>query len=188
MSKQNIYLEKTALRRSNEEQNRITRESLCGAMVLLMMEKDYHTITITELAKRAGVSRNGFYRNYGSKEEILKDMVIEFNKDLYRHIRSFGPGLHPHKWYRQFFRVIREQADPLKTMDRIGFRGQYLQITNEYLMKTYPPASVKERYRMLAWNGAIQNLAFDWICSGMKEDIEEMAGICCDLNMKMEES
>ena len=37
-------------------------------------KKDFKKITISELVERAGVSRAAFYRNYGSKEEILKSI------------------------------------------------------------------------------------------------------------------
>ena len=53
----------------------ITRESIEISLLQLLEKKDFKKITISELVERAGVSRAAFYRNYGSKEEILKSIL-----------------------------------------------------------------------------------------------------------------
>ncbi len=58
--------------RSNSELNKLTKESIETALLFLMEKKDFNKISISELVKKAGVSRNAFYRNYKSKEEILE--------------------------------------------------------------------------------------------------------------------
>lgn len=57
---------------SNKESNQLTRESIETALLFLLEKKDMAQISISELVKKAGVSRNAFYRNYKSKEEILE--------------------------------------------------------------------------------------------------------------------
>ena len=44
------------------------------SLLQLLEKKDLKKITISELVQRAGVSRAAFYRNYGSKEEILESI------------------------------------------------------------------------------------------------------------------
>ena len=56
---------------SNNEANRITRESINTALLELMDNQDFDSITISALVKRAGVSRQSFYRNYTSKEDVI---------------------------------------------------------------------------------------------------------------------
>ena len=41
------------------------------ALVELMKQKPYHEITITDITKKAGVSRMAYYRNYKDKDDIL---------------------------------------------------------------------------------------------------------------------
>ncbi len=45
------------------------------AMLTLLEEKEYEKITITEISKRADISRFGFYSYYKNKEEILIDIT-----------------------------------------------------------------------------------------------------------------
>lgn len=60
------------LSQSNKEINQLTRESIETALLFLLEKKEMKHISISELVKKAGVSRNAFYRNYKSKEEILE--------------------------------------------------------------------------------------------------------------------
>ena len=50
------------LRLSNEESKKITKESIVTAVVLLCAEKPFEKITVTEIVRKAGVSRTAFYR------------------------------------------------------------------------------------------------------------------------------
>ena len=59
----------------NEIANNIVKESLTDALFYLMSKKDFNNIAITELSKKAGVSRLSFYRNFDSKEDIIKKWI-----------------------------------------------------------------------------------------------------------------
>lgn len=60
------------LYQSNKEANQLTKESIETALLFLLEKKDMKQISVSELVRKAGVSRNAFYRNYKSKEEILE--------------------------------------------------------------------------------------------------------------------
>ncbi|HFR3977378.1 TPA: TetR/AcrR family transcriptional regulator [Streptococcus suis] len=57
---------------SNKEANQLTKESIETALLFLLEKKELKQISVSELVRKAGVSRNAFYRNYKSKEEILE--------------------------------------------------------------------------------------------------------------------
>ena len=59
----------------NEIANNIVKESLTDALFSLMSKKKFNDIAITELSKKAGVSRLSFYRNFDSKEDIIKKWI-----------------------------------------------------------------------------------------------------------------
>ena len=61
---------KEVLRMNNKESNQLTRECLQLALMHLMGEHPYEKITVSEIVRRAGVSRTAFYRNYTDKEDI----------------------------------------------------------------------------------------------------------------------
>lgn len=62
----------------NLEENRRTRyASLLQAAVSIALEGGSAAITITSVAKRAGISRAGAYEYFASKEELVSDLIID---------------------------------------------------------------------------------------------------------------
>ena len=57
---------------------RRTRDRLGDALVALMQEKPFATITVQELLDRAGVSRSTFYVHYSDKDDLLMSDAEEF--------------------------------------------------------------------------------------------------------------
>ena len=66
----------------------MTKECLYTALLLLMEKKPYEDITITEIAKKAGVSRMSYYRLYKSKDDILEQYADEVFRNLLNRIRE----------------------------------------------------------------------------------------------------
>lgn len=76
---------------SNKESNQLTKESIETALLFLMEKKDLQQISISELVRKAGVSRNAFYRNYKSKEEILEHAYARKSQiwaDKWQHLQE----------------------------------------------------------------------------------------------------
>ena len=57
-----------------------SKRRLVNALLALMEEKPYFKINIQELATRAGMDRRTFYRNFDSKEDVLKRYMDIFMK------------------------------------------------------------------------------------------------------------
>ena len=63
--------------------NFVIKESLTEALFILMRNKPFEEITITEISKLAGVSRISFYRNFDSKEDVLVKYLFEKSMDAF---------------------------------------------------------------------------------------------------------
>ena len=57
---------------NNQEKNSYVRKQLLRALLDMMEEHNLHAIPISDLTRRAGVGRASFYRNYASKEDVLR--------------------------------------------------------------------------------------------------------------------
>ncbi|HIS47816.1 MAG TPA: TetR/AcrR family transcriptional regulator [Candidatus Scybalocola faecigallinarum] len=57
--------------------NMFVCECITQSLFRLMKRKPYNKITVTDLVQEAGVSRNSFYRNYQSTEEIIRQFLEE---------------------------------------------------------------------------------------------------------------
>lgn len=45
---------------------------ITDALLILMKQKNYKDITVTEICEKAGVTRMSFYRSFKTKDDILK--------------------------------------------------------------------------------------------------------------------
>lgn len=174
----NELKKKESLRLSNEESNRLTKESLQTALITLMATEKFESITISELVKKAGVSRTAFYRNYNSKEEI----ILEFCDYIIQKINNF---LNDDKIINNnfdvlydYFKTIKKENKYFKILLQAGLYNIYSlnieSITNKILISN----SIEERYKSIAINTAIYAITADWVNSGMKETEEFMAKLC----------
>jgi AcrR family transcriptional regulator len=48
------------------------RTRIINALALEVSEKGYRSVTVADIVKRAGIARNTFYENFGSKEDCFK--------------------------------------------------------------------------------------------------------------------
>lgn len=73
--------------------------------MILLQQKRYEEITVSEIANKAGVSRMTYYRTYSSKEDI----VIQHFKEKLQEITEIDPaiGKKPRiEWYRVLLEFV----------------------------------------------------------------------------------
>lgn len=175
LSKMNI------LRLSNEESNKVTREALQIAMFKLMGKLPFEKIAISDITKRAGVSRAAFYRNYNSKEELVQELCQSVFTELRASMEGALYKNDRKTWYADFFRTIKENKEYFRI-----YLDAHLQLVDQFVLETiFPSASVQEHYRHAAREGAFINILTDWFLSGMHETPEDMAQICYDILIPM---
>ncbi len=104
---------------SNEGRNAYVIEHLTSAMLELLEDKSLDEISISELVESAGVGRASFYRNYESKEDILKahlneifhEWVNEYEKNpdkpLSKQLRTLFAHFEKH---RSFYALLNERG------------------------------------------------------------------------------
>lgn len=168
---------------SNNEANRVTRESIRTALLELMDSKEFSSITISDLVKRAGVSRQSFYRNYTSKE----DVIIEIEETT---LTAFEGSLTNPKyknnlrlWLEDYFSFVRENHKLISIMDKA-------KLTDIVFSKA--PFIVEDwmgvegsglHYYVVGSLGSLRAICMDWLSSGMKESSEYMADICMSYDL-----
>ena len=62
---------------SNEARNAYVTEHITGALLSLLKEKPMQDISISEIVDTAGVGRTSFYRNYETKEDVVKKHIVK---------------------------------------------------------------------------------------------------------------
>ena len=124
---------------SNEGRNAYVIEHITDALLKLLREKPIEAISISELCGQAGIGRASFYRNFNSKEDILRSYIhglfqewaagvppeenrplSELLRSLFSHLKSIGflraagpEGPHL-PFERRYHRALRPAAGGLQ--------------------------------------------------------------------------
>jgi AcrR family transcriptional regulator len=98
---------------------RRTRRLLKDALVSLILEKDYASISIKEITERAGVAYITFYRHCESLDQLLMEILEEGLVELMNHIETLArqtdtPALEAEG--RLIFEYIGKSADLFRVL------------------------------------------------------------------------
>src|SRR5258706_2863778 len=80
-----------SIKPSKDLRSRRTRKWLQEALLMLMKEKSFRDIQITEIADRAEVSRPALYLHFHSKEEFLLSHVDAVVEEVHTELSSEVP-------------------------------------------------------------------------------------------------
>lgn len=173
----------TTKRYSNKETNRLTREAICTALVLLMKKESFNKISITDIVRRAGVSRTAYYSNYSSKQEILYDLVDSLISEVNQKLLPYtdertGKAKQPRIFIKVMFEVFYEQQNIYKTLYNAHFNHIILDRLNDSMLSHLKDRSDENIYRIYFNAGALYNVFSKWIQSDLSKTIDEMTEIC----------
>lgn len=160
---------------SNEGRNTYVKEHLTDACLKLLRNKSINDISISELCDIAGVGRASFYRNFESKEDIVRvyinnlfsEWINTYEQSDDTPISELINLLFSHfEKYRDFYWLLNERELTYLLKDVIiricGLKPE--------LSKTESYTKAFVAYSLYGWTEV-------WFQRGMKESAEEMAGL-----------
>lgn len=165
---------------TKNESNKLAKECIVIALIELMKVRDFHAITITDLTRKAGVSRMAYYRNYTSKEDILNKFVDEVGAGIHEKLSSISTDSDLYNYYYALLEQLGSYNDLAITTYNAGLGELILSEITKQMAITFPPrdTSSTEKYRHLYLAGAFYNTFIEWLKSGQTESCAEMARIC----------
>lgn len=159
------------------------------ALMILMQQKDYDSITITDIAKKAGVSRMSYYRTYSSKEDIL----IQYFNDLFAAcLEDFNraPDLSEEAFDLKFFQTFLENKTLIDNLLHANLYNMVLEYFVKYLkdlLETVYHLDTSDPvvdYMVCSKAGSLCVVAVRWIENGARETPQEMAALFQQLKPK----
>lgn len=184
MSEKGSSRKTEALRLSNEELKRLTRESIQDALIILMGKKEYSEISVTEIVQKAGVSRTAYYRNYSSKDDVLEHFLNEAISVIYDAMKEFNYDTDEYGFWLTMFKNILPYADTLRLLFRRGFGEKIENGMLTLMLAEYDELTEKDKYVECFWCGAVCSVIRQWVADDMLLPPESMAEICCKIEGK----
>lgn len=155
------------------------RHRIAYAYLELLKKKDRDEISITEIAKAAGVSRMAFYRKFETKWDVVDFYLggIMHWEVAYDERTGGDLNIWDVEYGVRFFRAMREHRENILTLVDRGYATLLLRVinlTNENAGGDMPSSSI-ERYNLYFLAGAGFNAMLIWLRDGCRESPEEMA-------------
>ena len=165
------------LRLNNQESNELTRECIDMALMYLMSEKPFESISISEITKRAGVSRTAFYRNYTSKEDVIREIGKYVIDQLISILSNIKTADDVHDKLVEFFEKIKEHKDQIELLIKGDVSLKLLFPNAHILENVFPSKTQFEHYRLVAVDSALIGVVKEWIHNNCDLSPDEMAHI-----------
>lgn len=166
---------------SKNTSKEFTKNCIMDALLQLMHTKDYEQITISELTRKAGVSRMSYYRSYNSKDSILTDYMYRILKEYAEDLKgpAFQANFQTYEHILWSLKYLQKYKDYVLCLKKANRSEILLHGLDLYMLSVTNPLkkSELERYELYYYSGALYNIFMHWIEDDMKEDIQVIASI-----------
>jgi AcrR family transcriptional regulator len=176
------------LAESNEKTDarvRRTRDALGDALVALMQEKPFDTITVQDVLDRAHVSRSTFYSHYSDKDDLLMSDAEEFFERLSMALSAHGDKSDRVFPVQEFFTHLADVQPFYKALVKSGRFQENMELARGHFARGIERRlSELPRGRSIPTNelpaiafthaGALLSLLTWWLDRGMREPPEQM--------------
>ncbi|MGN1398927.1 MAG: TetR/AcrR family transcriptional regulator [Erysipelotrichaceae bacterium] len=149
------------------------------ALFSLMKKKSFDRITVTEITNKAGVGRNSFYRNFSSKEDIIKKWLDDITKSFLESskINYSNDSL------KDYFYKLFTHLNNYKQETSLIYRANLTYLLKDKFEETFLNSNHDkyDNYKSYFIIGGIFNIYYYWIINGYKETPQELSEKLVDL-------
>jgi AcrR family transcriptional regulator len=182
---ENKHLHLAESTKKTDARVRRTRDALGDALVALMQEKPFDTITVQDVLDRAGVSRSTFYTHYSDKDDLLMSDAEEFFEAISVALSQAGDKSDRVFPVEEFFSHLADVQPFFKALMKSGkyqenmelARGHFARGIERRLAELPRSGSIAPHERgAIAFThaGALLSLLTWWLDRGMRESPAEM--------------
>lgn len=157
---------------------KIKRESFVNAYITeallsLLEKKEYKDISITEICKKAGVTRMSFYRNFESKEDILFKKVRNVTDSFLKESAISYRNDTASEYFLKLFTHMEHHKKLCAALHKAGLIHMIKDEFDRIFLNLY-----KQEYgcyKSVFLAGGIFNVFLFWFADGCKENPMDLA-------------
>ena len=172
-----------------------TKSIILETFLILLKEKPFNRITVTELVKKAGINRSTFYKHYLDIPDLLEQTETSLLEELRELIRGPWESIEElenttatiltyiKQHGEKYIPLGTENGDPFLAAKTFGLLNE---VAYPVLMTHLPEKSPKEQQLIFSYiTQGCGGILIWWIQNGMKESPEYLAKIIVDLSQKL---
>lgn len=151
------------------------KEYMSEGLLLLMEKKEYANISISEITDKAGVNRSTYYRNFSTKEEVIKfyfEQIMDSYLAEYETLANKSMEVYLCTLFKHFHRYKTQ----LLLIYQNDLSYLILEVLNQFFgqKQSHKPKNKQEQFRLFYHIGGIYNFFILWFSHGMKETPKEL--------------
>ena len=160
----------------------LTKEYIYEAFFKLLETSPYEKISVSNITQKAGVSRMSFYRNFNSKEDLIKQTL----NLILGHLQTLIKDIETKNEYtiiKCFFETFKKYKVVLMALSDSEISKTIADLTMKKLKENYPEDKFNktQKYLPIFKYAAITSVMFEWLKDGCEESPEEMSRVLCSL-------
>lgn len=146
---------------------------ITDSLLLLMKKKDYRDISITEICAKAGATRTSFYRNFSSKEDILKRWITKVTEDFISDTAISYENDTTRDYFIKLLTHMKRHQQFCTALYRAGLIHLIKDEFDRVFQSVYEGRY--ENYKSYFLSGGIYNVFLLWLMGGCRETPEQLA-------------
>jgi AcrR family transcriptional regulator len=152
------------------------------ALFSLMKKKDYNNISITEICEKAGTGRMSFYRNFNSKEDIIRQWITNTTNTFLKE----SDINYKNDSTKDYFIKLFTHLEKYKTEAMLIYKANLFNLLkNEFDDKLINLHQEEySNYKSYFLAGGIFNVYYFWLINGCMETPYQVAEKLVDLMSK----
>ncbi|MCD8014400.1 MAG: TetR/AcrR family transcriptional regulator [Lachnospiraceae bacterium] len=163
----------------------VTKDCIFTALVLLMEQKEFKYITVTDISRKSGISRMTYYRTYSSKEDILVQHFRKIAQSMVE--QAEGHADDALYIYYSYFLEHKKMTELLKQAELMDLVIESFSSLTDFLHRAIHPENQKKtgnNYAARYEAGGLFSILTHWLENDAPEDPEEMAKITLKIMKK----
>lgn len=162
-----------------------SKEWIYNALIYLLKKNTFRKISIEDITKKAGVARPTFYRNFGSKEDILINQGRKIYEKLITDLETgINEGNVTYNSINKIVRVFDEYSELFEALIKNNLEFlifQSFEVEISHLLKKVFGIDREDKYKAKFFEGALFSIIVEWIKNSKAESVEEMTKIIYNL-------
>jgi AcrR family transcriptional regulator len=164
-----------------KEANAKARAAIENALMELLQTKNYSSITVTDIVRKAGVARATYYRNYGSIEDIMVSLLAGVRSQMLEDVGLKNDQIEKSQLSPDVLEVFvhhyRLRRREILSLHNSGFSPSLLQLMADFAAESIGdmPTNSIRHYDIYALPGAMYGALIRWLEAGCPESDRDMA-------------
>ena len=159
-----------------------TRNGLYDALILLLKEKTFEEIKVSDICKKALINRSTFYAHFQDKYELFASLIDDLKQSLNYELKNINKDLTVKEYYIELIKVFLNHIEGKEEVYRsimINNKNSIIMdmiydTINEDISKKLDDLDIPTDIASSYYLGGVVNVGMYWLRNGKKYTKEEM--------------